>query len=322
MSTMLRSPEEVVALACGDIHLSHVAPIARSGEKSWYSAMQRPLDELKALQVKYSVPIIYCGDIFHTWKSCPELINFALEYLPFGYAIPGQHDLPLHNYEDIHKSAYWTLVKGWKIQNLKPGEPCGLDRFILYGFPWGFKVTKPKYQPPIGFNWAVIHSYIWTGVHKFPGADRSSRLRKWQGRLQGYTVAAYGDNHKGFLRSSDLAGKNEEKSRGCTILNCGAFLKRNADEANYQPCIGVVFGDGTVKRHKLDTSKDVISSTDEIIQGVVEGDIDLTDFLDELNQLGDRTASFSAAVHNYFRNHKVKRRIREIILGAIDGDKK
>ena len=105
-----KNTENIIAIFAADLHLSLKAPIWRSTEQDWFEAMLRPLVELRTLATLHNCPIVYAGDIFDKWNSPPELINFAIEHLPKGHAIPGQHDLPLHNYEDIRKSAYWTLV--------------------------------------------------------------------------------------------------------------------------------------------------------------------------------------------------------------------
>src|SRR5262245_60331644 len=97
-----------VAIVASDLHLSHKAPSARA-EKDWYEVMTEHLTELNQLKYKLKVTVLYAGDIFDTWDSPAELINFALLYLPRGYAIAGQHDLPHHQMSSIEKSALFTL---------------------------------------------------------------------------------------------------------------------------------------------------------------------------------------------------------------------
>ena len=120
------STAPVIALLVGDIHLSAKAPLCRAKEPDWFEAMARPLMELVDLQKQIGKesdgipPILCAGDVFDRWNSPPELINFALEYLPPQmYSIPGQHDLPNHNYNEIDRSAYWTLVAANKITNVE-----------------------------------------------------------------------------------------------------------------------------------------------------------------------------------------------------------
>ena len=135
----MRESNKVIAILCADIHLQHKAPVWRSAEDDWYEAMRRPLKEITDLGYTHNCPIIIAGDIFTKWNSCPELINFALTYLPSGaYCIPGQHDLPNHQIKDIEKSAYQTLIKAGKITDFKQTH---LNIAHINAFPFGTKLT-------------------------------------------------------------------------------------------------------------------------------------------------------------------------------------
>lgn len=144
------------------------------------------------------LPVICAGDIFDRYNAGPELINFALAYLPRMYAIPGQHDLPHHSYEDIRKSAYWTLVEAGKILNLEPGKPVGVGVMQLWGFPWGTPVEPCPETPHLGIDVAVVHQYVWMKEHGYPGAPEENRVKNFLGKIVGYDAVVVGDNHKGF----------------------------------------------------------------------------------------------------------------------------
>ena len=115
----LPKTDKIVAIVCADIHLSSKAPVWRSNEPDWFAAMLKPLKQLVQLQAELECPVLIAGDIFDRWNASPELINFAMKYLPIvdTYAIPGQHDLPLHNYEDMEKSAYGVLKRAGTIDD-------------------------------------------------------------------------------------------------------------------------------------------------------------------------------------------------------------
>ena len=207
MSSMRK--EKVEAILLSDLHLSFKAPKWRSVEPYWFGAMKRPLDEVRLLQSKYQCPVIGAGDIFNRWfandsKGAPELINFALEFLPDMIAIPGQHDLPLHNYNDIKKSAYWTLVQAGKITNLLPFThkdfSLTINNIILYGFPFGSPIQPlVRKANTLGkIHVAVVHQYVWIDEHSFPKALRKDKIKGKRKEWKGYDAIVYGDNHKGF----------------------------------------------------------------------------------------------------------------------------
>ena len=192
--------EEVIAILCADIHLSLNPPIWRSTEPDWFEAMKRPLDELTNLQSKYDCPIICAGDVFDRWNSPAELINFAFDNLPQMYAIPGQHDLPFHKYEDIKKSAYWTLVQAGKIIDIEEENPLEIKKhqIKIYGFPWGAELVKCFGKMKDWIHIAVIHRYFWMENKKYEGAMNEDHIRHWKQILASYDIAVIGDNHQSF----------------------------------------------------------------------------------------------------------------------------
>ena len=123
----------VVAIACSDIHLTLTPPAARAKEPDWFAAMLRPLNELRHLAKIHEVPIICGGDVFDTWRVPNELVNWAIQHLPEMYSIPGQHDLPFHQIDDIDKSAYRTLEWVGVLKQL-PSEGLWLDPIVVHGF--------------------------------------------------------------------------------------------------------------------------------------------------------------------------------------------
>ena len=299
----------VVAILCSDLHLSHTAPLARSSEPDWYEAMGRPLAELRGLQKQHGCPVICAGDVFDRWNSPPELINFAIKHVPKMYAIPGQHDLPHHRLEDIKRSAYWTLVEAGVIREIPPHRftVINQDELVLCGFPWGIDVAKrtQKLSNREPLYVAVIHQYVWKLGSSYLDAPKGAHLSRFEKQLEGYDVAVFGDNHKGFMAGTP----------NCTVFNCGTFMRRKADEINYKPQVGLLHADGTVEPYHLDTSRDKI----EVIEKTTANDeLDITAFLEELNGLGGDSLDFETAIKRYVEKHGVTKPVREVIQQALE----
>jgi len=327
-----KNKKEVIAIACADIHLSAKAPIWRSAEPDWYTAMKRPLKELNNLQEKYDSPILCAGDIFDQWygasrKEASELINFALKYLPDNmYCIPGQHDLPDHNYEDIGRSAYYTLVQANKIRNLGNCRECYPNTPNLanatyidlrtFSFPYGSSIaTCPYKKEDEKFCIAIIHEYCWIKGHSYPGAPEENKFGKRKAGIDknnkwlGYDIVIYGDNHKGFYTQ---IGETE-------IFNCGTLMRRKSDEINYKPQVGLIYSDGSVEPYYLDTSLDKYLDVSETKDTNTE--LDISSFIEELSKLGEAAFDFSAAIKQYFAKHKTNKNIKNIILKAMENQK-
>jgi hypothetical protein len=287
-----------VAILCSDIHLRHKAPIARSGEPDWYAAMARPLLELEKLAHTHRVPIVCAGDIFHKWDSPPELINWAIDHLPVMYAIPGQHDLPLHNYADIAKSAYWTLVKAGKVLNLTDKRILPSGDVCVYAFPWGKEVHS--ITPSNGrVDLAVIHAYVWREKFGYAGAPEPSKASRYASKLKGYTAAVFGDNHQGFYH------------KGTTpIINCGGLMRSTTDDIHRDPSIWILYGDGGVVRHPLDTSKDILTITPEVREAEK---IELSDFITELEGLGIAALEVTERIKQILRS-EIPKEVKSILV--------
>lgn len=313
----------VLAILVADIHLSHNPPIARSCETNWYGVMAGYLWQLKQLAQEHNALVICAGDIFHTWKSPPELINFALEHLPKGmYAIPGQHDLPYHSFTDIKKSAYWTMVEAGVVNHLDPGaefynkHKCGI---YMRGFPWGFAVKGriptieecfEKKAPRV----AVVHAFCWNNESKFPDAPANQNYKEYRKALIGYDVAIFGDNHKPF----DVPAK--DKTGGLWMFNCGGFMRRRIDEKDHKPRVGLLYKSGKVKTHYLDVSKDRFTEVEDLAKDPndPEETAAIAEFIKELGIAQDRQLSWQETVMSSLPS--VRKGVQEVMSKCLQGD--
>lgn len=303
---------EVVAILCSDIHLSSRAPIARSVEECWFAAMERQLKQLRDLQRKYQCPVVCAGDIFDRWYSTPELINFALESLPDDlYAVPGQHDLPDHSMDEIHRGAYWTLVKAGKVTHLS--GRTDLDNLILYGYGWQQKL-KPPSKDAIRdkrLKLAVVHRYCWNSKRTcYPGAPEEGRADNIIKAVKGVEAIVTGDNHKGFCLNVNSP----------VLINPGTFFRRKIDEKDHEPNVGLLHPDGTITTHFLDCKDDKFIDVDKGLE-LLEKGLDLTELVDDLKSLGNGTLDFVEALFQYLDKNGVSKAVRKHITNSMEGDR-
>lgn len=296
---------DAVAVLVSDIHLSHKPPLARSAEPDWYAAMARQLRELKELAE--GIPILCAGDVFDKWNSPPELINFAIDELPHMYCVPGQHDLPHHNLEDIRKTAYATLVKAGVITNIVEPVVIAGSRIVAYGAPWGRSIPSPE---PIKGKLQVLvaHMYCHKNGFGFPGAPKEQNVTVLSHDTNCFDAAVFGDNHKGFLY----------KER---ILNHGTFYRRKMDEVNYQPQVGLLFRDGTIQRIPMATAaEDKFIDANETVE-LMEKAADMTAFLSDLSslsQLDKKALDFMDSISHFVKHSSISKGVRLILKDAIE----
>lgn len=276
--------DHVVALIVADIHLSHRAPVARSAEPDWYMAQARTLSQLANIaKSEGNVPVIIAGDLFDSWRVPAELINFAMDMLPDNtYAIPGQHDLPLHNYNDLPKSPFYTLMQAGRIKILIPYVLTQINGIDVWGFPWGSPPVPCPLVDQLTTKIAIAHSYVYK--HKknaYPGAPDHQSSSGYRGRLKGFDYAFFGDNHKLFIDSD---------STGVTIVNCGALIHRKIDEQNYlPPRVWRLHASGLLAWQSIDTSEDKWLSPNNDLSNI---EVSFEGIIKEIEEMGERIVDF------------------------------
>lgn len=258
-------------------------------------------------------PVIIAGDVFDRWNTPVECVNkvigifgnFVINGKPMIYAIPGQHDLPNHRWEERHRSAYFTLVQAgvmldiYKIATIKTRQGIKLT---LHPFWWEKEITPLDKADGATINLAICHAFIWRPGYGYPGADESKLVVRYEKILKGYDAAVFGDNHKGFLHKN--------------IFNCGTFYRRKADEIEYQPAIGLLMSDKTIKAHKLDVSKDKFLHREEDKKVDFDRE-EFSDLMSELRGLGPDSLDFRQTINRFMDDQKTAPAVREMVLEAL-----
>jgi len=300
---------KVLAIFCSDIHLTETAPPARSAEPDWMEAQGRMLRQLDALKQEHNCPIVCAGDLFHRHNPSPYLINWAIDNLPEMLAVPGQHDLPHHRYEDIGRSAYWTLVKVGRLSDISQRQhqcQVGKHSVVFCGFAWDFEPSGDL-EVGEGMRVAVSHRFIWTKGKGYPGAPDSHLEMPTIKLYSSFDVAVFGDNHQGFgLRCYPR------------IYNCGCLIRRKANERDYKPRVGLLMADGTVDTHYLDLTGDVWAEQPDDspdMEDMAEG---LKDFISELKNTDTGIIDFEEAVDRWLDGHDCSDPVRKILLEVVE----
>jgi predicted phosphodiesterase len=272
------------------------------------------MHQLRNLHLKHNkAPIFIAGDLLNAWNCSPHLLSHIMLWfreLPV-FAIPGNHDVPHHNYFDLPKSGYWTLVEAGTINHLTPGGTHTIGNVVIHPFPHGHSVTPCSWKDKssLCFHVALIHDFFYTKSTGYPGAPEANRYSAWTKRIEGYDVAVWGDNHQPVLL----------KPEGKTIcLNCGTFIRRHSDEKDVKPGVGMLWSDGTVTRHLLDTSKDMWLRVDEEITKVEKClELDLAEFARDLSNMDTERMDYARTVLQWIKKSDTPDRVKEIILRVL-----
>jgi hypothetical protein len=217
------------------------------------------------------------------------------------YAIPGQHDLPHHNYRELNKSAFTTLGLSGGIIPLNT-QPKGvpLPGFVLHPFSYGTPVAPYKGDHK-ELHVAMIHAFL-DGPHSYRSESMINN------RILGYDVIISGDNHLPF----------GNRCLETYVFNCGALMRRTRADVHFKPGVGLLWSDGTVERVELDVSADVYLEIQTPTEATPISAADLRPFIHELRKLGRKGADLKTAYEQYIRNNEVAEPIRKIIEEALE----
>jgi hypothetical protein len=260
MTVKISNP--VVGNFISDLQLSEKPPIARGIEADWLDVQRNYIDQVRLIQQENGAPIFIAGDILEHWKCSPLLLSEVIRWLQGSdvYGIPGNHDLPEHNYKQLHRSGYWTLVEAGVVKHLTPGGKHSIGCLEVTPFPYGFPIMPPAYKcGDLSLDVALVHDYVWTKDACRINAPEEQFYKVRYQQLKGYDVAVFGDNHKSFLIQP------KEGAKGMSLLNCGSLLRRHSDEKAHRPSVGLLHSDGRFERRYLNVTADKFTNIPEAL---------------------------------------------------------
>lgn len=286
------------------MHLSLKAPVCRANE-DWLEVQAFYLEQLRALSDEHGAPVICAGDIFDKWNAPPELVNFALEHLPTGMiCVPGQHDLPNHQMDQMHRSGYGVLARTEKIVDLMSKDGIlETSEFTAHGYGWNqeVKCLKGDSQKP---DIAVVHQFVWISEeNKYKDAPEDSYYKAMKDLFDTYDAVVIGDNHRHWRTRS--------------VFNCGCFIRRKSDEIPYNPVVGLLYKDRKIETVQLNTS---IDRFHDVTTGPEHEDVllDIRGFVQGLEKLGEHGMDFREAVRRAVNDMELTEQTKAIVLASLE----
>lgn len=222
------------AIIIGDIHYRDSQPVCRTDD--FWETQKRKALWLRGLWEELGRPVVLQpGDVFHHWKSSPQVIRAVLEYLPPMICVAGNHDLPSHNLELYWKSALAVVERanaGWSVGD---NALVQLDlQFSITCYAWGETPQRCMDKVPGKYrNVMLAHTTILDGPAMFDGEQASEFLR----RIKGCDLIVTGDNHKRIVSTI----RNSKENR--VLVNPGCFARQSVTEADYEPHVFLWYAD-------------------------------------------------------------------------------
>ena len=304
MRTNHKEMKQVDAILCSDIHLRDTIPECRTDD--FLSAQKEKLQFLCELQKKYECPILHGGDLFHHWKPSPWLLSFALNNLPDNtIVIPGQHDLPAHNIDNINKSGIYVLASAGKIELLLDDVVTCHAKSYVEGFPYGAELQGAENKG--SSNIALIHHLVYKSELPFPGADhKGGTAKSIMRKMPNFKLIVSGDNHVSFT----------EEHNGRLLVNPGSMMRTTAAQVNHKPRVYLWNAESnTVIPAYFPIEKGVVSR-DHLIS-IEEREERISSFVSRLRDDIEIGLSFEDNMKRYIASNKVSKAVQKEIWQCI-----
>lgn len=282
---------KVDLILTADWHLREDKPSCRTDD--FEKAQWNKVGQIMKLQNQLDCPILHAGDLFHYWKPSPYLISQAIIHMPADfYTVAGQHDLPQHNMDLIHKSGLHTLITAGAISWIKGagnfGEPVG-------GLPmWAGKV-------------GVWHHFVWNGKNiPWPNCEEVTAKQVLEDNPE-YDLIVTGDYHRPFTY----------KHQGRLLVNCGCLTRQVADYDNHEPRVWLWNAEtNTVQPHYLDVDENVIDRGH--IEMASERDKRMEAFISRLDTEWEVGVSFETNLKRFLSSNKIRKSVVDLVYKSME----
>lgn len=299
----------VSAIITADIHLREDQPICRTDD--YWQAQLTNILHLASEAKKYQCPILDAGDLFHRWKASPFLLSTVINVFSGVsiYTVPGNHDLPQHNFDLLEKSSLAVLqsAKITHVLNTGSTKPAKGLSFDLYGFPWG-SIPLPIKNEGGRRGVALLHKLTWHKEKPYPDCKESNAETLLK-EMKGYDLIVTGDNHSSFM----------VESRGRKLLNPGSMMIMTADQIEYIPKYFLWNAETNDispreypgERGDLIVSREHIKSTEKASKRI-------DSFVRRLANDKELSLSFEANMERFLSANKVDPSIKQIIHEVME----
>jgi len=240
------------AILMADNHLCDAVPVCRTDD--FHSAMWAKQAFISELQQKYRCPIFDAGDVFDKWRPSLTLLAKCVRKMPDEYhTVAGNHDLPSHNINNLHKSGLGLLSTVGTVNLLDINKPLKFkfskQEIHVYGVAYGQEPTRRRLANNGVLNVLVFHTDIYVGKKPWPGCQ-FPKAKSLMNKYSKFDLIVTGHNHQPFVVENDDQ----------LLVNPGSVMRRTADQMKHKPRVYLWFaGDNTVKPVYLPIEKGVVS---------------------------------------------------------------
>ena len=288
-----------------DWHLRSQKPRCRLDE-NWINTQREALTQIAAYAGEYEAHVIVVGDIFHsTNETTMEIIGLVQEFASMLdefelslYILAGNHDMPQHNIENLHRSAFNILLNSKNVFHINQMEFDHKLSAVDFGME-----DKP------GAEIIFKHVLCFPEKEKVPP---NAKIIKPSELFEENTNAKYiftGDYHRQFVY----------RKKGKKLLNPGCLLRQAADMIDYEPsCFLVDLGNDELSYKICPIVDDGKLVTDEYLETEKARNDRIGAFIERIKSNEQVSFDFIENVHTMMKNNKIDADTKSIILELME----
>ena len=294
-----------------DWHLRSQRPRCRLDD-NWLETQKNALAQIAAYAGQYEADGVFAvGDIFHsTNETTNEIIGLVQEFALMLcdldtslYLLAGNHDLPQHNLENIHRSAFSILLNSKNIFHIRDS-----DYFAEYGYKHSasdFGVCDENAQ--------VIFKHVlcFPENEKIPPGSTIVRPSELYALYGNAKYIFTGDYHRQFVY---VKGKKK-------LFNPGCLLRQAADMIDYEPSVFLIDADknGEFTHTICPIHDNERLVTDLYLEKEEERNDRIDAFIERIKDNEKISFDFVENVHNSIQKNKMSENIKKRILELLEG---
>lgn len=293
-----------------DWHLRSQRPRCRLDD-DWLETQRNALEQIINYANEYEADVIVIGDIFHsTAETTNEIIGLVQEVAlclersgKSLYILAGNHDLPQHNLDNIHRSAFNILLNSKNIYHL---DQLKINRQA------NNEVSASNFGADDNLDAEIIFKHVlcFPECATLPPSDKIVKPSELFAQFENAKYIFTGDYHRQFVHAK---GKTKK------LLNPGCLLRQAADMIDYTPSVFLIdFAGGELTYETLPIQDDVKLITDEYLEKEEMRNNRIEAFIERIKENEHVTFDFLENVHSLMKNNKIEPEIKAAILELME----
>lgn len=214
-------------LLTADWHIRGDRPRCRIDE-DWIESQRQDIQAVVDIARREKVDEAWVlGDLFHQPRAATEAVNMVLVGLkdlrdacPV-YILPGNHDLPYHDYGNLEQSSLGIVLKSFpELRTRGEGEGYDSMGFTLTAAPFGLDPVDPRTDV-----WAT-HQLVFENAETKPPMAGGKIAQDLLDEAPNVRVVVTGDYHRGYVYTG---------ADGRRVITPGCLNIQAADMDDYKP---------------------------------------------------------------------------------------